>query len=266
MSQQFWRDAALPFAESRRAWQSRSCYRPHTHPALSIGAVDAGRSRLQVEGRADQALAAGDIVLIPAGAVHACNPEPDCAWSYQMLYLAADWVATLQHEAQRDQGARLLPCPTHYRDPALYQDFCALNTLLFEALPAELKEDALIDFAGRLLLGSMPAPEAPPPWLPALKAQLEAECCAHWPLQQLATDAGLSRYHLIRLFRQHTGLTPHAFQLDCRINLARRLLREGAAQADLAQQLGFADQSHFQRAFRARVSATPGQYQQQTRS
>jgi len=56
-------------------------------------------------------------------------------------------------------------------------------------------------------------------------------------------------------------MTPHAYQLDLRINRARQLLRRGDAPADVAQQLGFADQSHFHRAFRQRVALTPGAFQ-----
>jgi hypothetical protein len=41
---QFWRDPAMPCAESRRACRSRACYRPHSHPTFSIGAVDEGAS------------------------------------------------------------------------------------------------------------------------------------------------------------------------------------------------------------------------------
>ena len=44
VTQAFWHDPALPFVESRRACQSRACYRPHHHPTFSIGAVDEGTS------------------------------------------------------------------------------------------------------------------------------------------------------------------------------------------------------------------------------
>ena len=40
----FWRDPFLPHVESRRACHSRACYKPHSHPTFSIGAVDAGGS------------------------------------------------------------------------------------------------------------------------------------------------------------------------------------------------------------------------------
>ena len=41
---EIWRDPALPFVESRRACHSRACYKAHSHPTFSIGAVDAGLS------------------------------------------------------------------------------------------------------------------------------------------------------------------------------------------------------------------------------
>jgi AraC-like DNA-binding protein len=71
----------------------------------------------------------------------------------------------------------------------------------------------------------------------------------------------MSRYHFIRAFQREVGMTPHAWQLDLRINAARGLLDQGEPLADLALRLGFADQSHFQRAFKQRVAATPGDYQ-----
>lgn len=43
-SQRFWRDPRMPHVESRRASHSRACYKPHSHPTFSIGAVDAGSS------------------------------------------------------------------------------------------------------------------------------------------------------------------------------------------------------------------------------
>ena len=142
MNQQLWCDPSLPFVESRRAWQSRACYRLHTHPTVSIGAVDAGRSVLTVDGLRTQALEAGDVVIISANRAHACNPEQGSAWTYQMLYLDAGWVAHLrsEHEGENAGGKAGPALPTHFRDPDCYQRFCALNELLFEDLPAAVKE------------------------------------------------------------------------------------------------------------------------------
>ena len=87
----FWRSPALPFVESRRASDSAACYAPHSHSTLSIGAVDSGESVFSRNGQR-QKLVRGDVVLIPAGEVHSCNPADDGRWSYQMLYLDPAWI------------------------------------------------------------------------------------------------------------------------------------------------------------------------------
>jgi AraC-like DNA-binding protein len=55
-------------------------------------------------------------------------------------------------------------------------------------------------------------------------------------------------------------MTPHAFLVNQRIQFARERLRSGQLIADVALQAGFADQAHFQRAFKQHLAATPGQY------
>ena len=81
-------------------------------------------------------------------------------------------------------------------------------------------------------------------------------------LDDLARVAELSRFHLIRLFRQRFGVTPFAYQRHLRVERAREALRHGGSLADTATELGFADQSHLGRAFRHVMGATPGQYRQ----
>jgi AraC-like DNA-binding protein len=65
---------------------------------------------------------------------------------------------------------------------------------------------------------------------------------------------------LIRVFRAEVGLTPHAYVVDVRVRRAQALLKEGASPADAAARVGFADQAHLTRAFKARVGVAPGAY------
>ena len=57
-----------------------------------------------------------------------------------------------------------------------------------------------------------------------------------------------------------TGLTPHAYVMQRRLDMARSLIRQGATLADAAVEAGFADQSHMHRVFVARHGFTPGAY------
>lgn len=260
-----WRDAALPFVESRRACDSRACYKAHSHPTFSIGAVDAGSSCFTGAGAGLAHLTPGTLVLVPAQRVHACNPAPGQAWSYQMLHVDAHWLAQLRLES--GLGAAESGAPARIsRAPALYRAFCELNALLFsKATPAE-KEAALVTFLGdhdfsvHPPLHPAPAPSLDAPSLRRLIERIEVDDPAELSLGSMVELVGLGRYQLIRAFRAATGLTPHAYLLNARINRGRHWLAQGHDLAEVAYRLGFADQSHFQRVFKAHVGVTPGQY------
>ncbi|POF89136.1 helix-turn-helix transcriptional regulator [Pseudomonas putida] len=264
-SSEIWHDPALPFVESRRACHSRACYKAHSHPTFSIGAVDAGFSRFSGAGAGQQRLSPGALVLVPAQRVHACNPESGQAWSYQMVHIDAQWLSQLRAESGVVAGARGGPARIS-RCPQAYRHFCQLNTLLFSAAAPLHKETALVQFmAEHDFSAYAPSPTAPAPSLSAAAlvdviAAIDQAELAELSLASLAAQAGLGRYQLIRAFQAATGLTPHAYLLNARVNRARQCLRQGLPLAEVAYKLGFADQSHFQRVFKAHAGTTPGRY------
>lgn len=256
----FHRPPGLPFVEARSAADSQACYRPHAHTEWSIGTVDAGHSRFSVAG-AEYRLGPGDLVLLPPGLVHACNPEERAAWSYRMLYLDAAWM--LDFLAGSPAAAALAEQPWRIvGDAVAYHRFSDTFTAVSETTSANhfagCLSQLLTALAGQPL--KTPATASVPAGIAAVRDWLDAHCDETIPLAELAAIAGLSRYQLIRRFVRHTGMTPHAYQLDRRIQHARRLLAAGAPICDTALAVGFADQSHFHRSFRERVAATPGQY------
>jgi AraC-like DNA-binding protein len=68
-------------------------------------------------------------------------------------------------------------------------------------------------------------------------------------LQELAAEAELSCYHLIRSFHHATGLTPHAYLVNQRIEAAKERLRRGENLVEIAAATGFSDQAHLTRVF-----------------
>lgn len=260
----FWRSPSLPFVESRRANDSAACYAPHSHSTLSIGAVDGGQSVFTRDGQS-QRLVKGDVVLIPASEVHSCNPENDGRWSYQMLYLDPAWVEGVVGEMGALDAVVLNRLPPEIAPQQVHERLTRLNACLFSAEADEEKEAALLVFVGELF-GEMhvrsTVREQPrdAERLRRVQANIAARCAESLSLDELAREAGMSRYHFVRAFGRVVGMTPHAWQLDQRIVRARGLLEQGLSLADAALQLGFSDQSHFQRAFKQRVAATPGAY------
>jgi AraC family transcriptional regulator len=84
-------------------------------------------------------------------------------------------------------------------------------------------------------------------------------------LSDIAAAAHLSPFHLSRIFKKATGITPHQYLLQVRVNSARALLTAGAGDrslAEVAAAVGFADQSHLTRHFKRMLGVTPRQLRQ----
>lgn len=80
-------------------------------------------------------------------------------------------------------------------------------------------------------------------------------------LEALGDELGLSKFHVLRTFQKETGLSPRQWAMQLRTRRAQGLLRSGLGAAEVAHDLGFADQSHLNRHFRAAYGITPGRYQ-----
>jgi AraC family transcriptional regulator len=93
-----------------------------------------------------------------------------------------------------------------------------------------------------------------------IESRLEADVT----LQELAFEIGYSRSHFLRMFHATTGMTPHRYVLNRRIERARRLLADAEMSiADVACCCGFSSQAHLTLAFRKACGLTPGEYRRE---
>jgi AraC-like DNA-binding protein len=91
------------------------------------------------------------------------------------------------------------------------------------------------------------------------KDMLAGDLTGATPLHEIAAVCGLSVSHFSRAFHKSTGLAPHAWLLQVRVDSAKAMLRSGdASLSTIARACGFADQSHFARVFTHRVRLSPG--------
>jgi AraC family transcriptional regulator len=84
-------------------------------------------------------------------------------------------------------------------------------------------------------------------------------------LDELATLAGISAFHFVRMFKISTGETPHQKVMDIRIKVASDWLLQGRPQLETAIACGFVDQSHFSRTFKKHHGITPKQFTHSSR-
>lgn len=80
-------------------------------------------------------------------------------------------------------------------------------------------------------------------------------------LEELASLAGLSQSHFSHAFKASTGMAPHQWQTNARVERAKQLLlKNEASLTTVAAETGFSDQAHFTRVFRKVVGATPASW------
>ncbi len=107
------------------------------------------------------------------------------------------------------------------------------------------------------------------PSLPGFKVRQITDWMAEniskeFSLDRLAARAGLSKFHFNRLFKSATGVSPSQYQINLRIDLARRLLRETKKSAvEIALEVGYATPSHFAQIFRRQTGLSPSDYRRQ---
>ncbi|MGU7768957.1 AraC family transcriptional regulator [Burkholderia sp. MR1-5-21] len=267
MPSPFWRDAALPFIEARTVDDGRAiCYVKHTHDTFSLGAIVGGTSTY-LNGATNERIGRGALVIIDPEQVHACNPDGPHAWAYRMVYVDVPWLARLQHALGRDPNTDFHGFSQKLTDRRdLFANFAGFyRTLVAPGVEPLGKESAAVGFFTRL--HDVLDPAAPRTRRAGDNAKLAraadyiaGHCRDAVTLDAICAAADLSPSYLIRAFNARYGMTPHAFLIDRRVQYGRAELRRGRPIADVALDAGFADQAHFQRAFRRIAAATPGQY------
>ena len=121
----------------------------------------------------------------------------------------------------------------------------------------------LLATAGR----AEPRPEAGRrSWLRDVRELLHERAPAAASLSELATAVGVHPVHLARSFRREYGVTVGQYARDLRLEWATsQLALPDSSLAEVSAGAGFADQSHFTRAFRAYAGVTPGRYRELVR-
>jgi AraC family transcriptional regulator len=96
---------------------------------------------------------------------------------------------------------------------------------------------------------------------------VDAHITARLTVPELGSVVHLSEGHFSRCFKRTVGLTPHAFVLHRRLQLAARLMLESsAALADIAVRSGFTDQAHLCNQFKRAVGESPAEWRRAHRA
>jgi AraC-like DNA-binding protein len=257
----FFRPDGLSGVEALHARFVEHAYVPHSHPTWTVAVMQAGAARFEVDATKQRA-DCGELFVLEPEAVHTGMAAVPEGWGYQVLYLDP---ALVHDWAERDASAPRAARWVVFRDPALRSALVRMHAALAAGETGLGRDELVVGAVAALRRHLRPVP-------PDVRGGAEHAAvrragsflAERWDrpvaLAELSSFAGLSRYELIRRFREQTGLTPHAFQTNLRIAHARTMLRAGDPIAGVAAACGFADQSHLTRTFRRAVGVTPGRF------
>jgi AraC-like DNA-binding protein len=236
-------------------------YARHSHEGYALGVVEAGAHAFTARGREWTAVP-GRVIVVNPEDVHDGRPaRRDAAYSYRMIYVDRGAVEIAVAEA----AGRRVPMP-FFRQAVVEDDMLAAQ--LLDAHCAIEREEARLECDARILTTFVTLAQrygSAPPTLDMRRQEIGAALdylsehfADNCSLSELAEIAGVGRFHLLRAFRRHLGMPPHQYQTQLRLREARRLLHAGETAAIAAATVGFADQSHMIRKFKAAYGVTPG--------
>ncbi|WP_374833432.1 AraC family transcriptional regulator [Paenochrobactrum pullorum] len=234
----------------------------HIHDQFGIGIILTGAQK-SLSGRGMVEAEAGDVITVNPGEIHDGSPIGDNGRRWQMLYF--DPVCLIEPiRAITDCKIDMLELSR----PALQDTVSARSFLkLFRAVTdknggeseIERRENLLI-LLSRLMDYRVHDQFILPKAINEARERIDDDPCASLSLDELAKIGGVSQFQLIRGFTKLTGLTPHAYLVQRRLQRARKMIAAGALLADAAYTCGFADQSHMTRIFVRAYGFSPGHY------
>lgn len=260
----FWESPALAGVELLQARYIKQRFTPHVHEGFVFTVIEHGAQRFRHRG-ANHLAPVGSMVLINPDEVHTGSSAHEQGWLYRAFYPAPAQVNGVLDELGLAQRGLPSFAASVLQDEQLHQAFGQLHRLLdsdASVLQQQTawRETLLMLFQRHAGVRQAPLAGQEPRAVRLAKELLAARLGEPPSLEELATAVNLSPFHFARVFRRATGLPPHAWLQQRRLEQARALLRDGCAPLGVALQLGFADQSHLTRQFKQVYGVGPGEY------
>ncbi len=243
---------------------TRHSFARHTHEQFGMGLIHQGAQK-SLSGRGTVEAEAGDVITVNPGEVHDGTPIGDSGRSWRMLYLAPSLVEAIVSDISEGRRQTCEFADPVIRNAALAARFRAIfataatagsneSKLRWEELAVTLLAEAM-----RLVPRSAAGQKVPASIAAAVNL-IDDDPLTPLTLADLARESGLSRFQVVRGFARAIGLTPHAYLMQRRIDIVRRLIGKGTPLAEAAAAGGFADQSHMTRVFVRKYGFSPGAY------
>ncbi len=237
---------------------STSTFSCHFHDTYTIGLTHDGIFHSLHEHKITKAYQHSTRIINP-NEIHGGDSH---AWHYTNFYPSVELLSSLYEQMY---GEKKMPIfETHIiEDDELYKRLLAFFRTVYTNEEPILIESKLIDALSYLIAHYAQKATTYPFTCKdsnGINVAVEYICDnieSDMTLDALASTASVSKYHFLRLFKNHTGLTPHQYILAQRICKAKTLILKGESLSLAGLHAGFNDQSHFIRSFRKVYGYSP---------
>lgn len=247
-------------------------FQPHSHSTFTVAAVLAGRMSVMI-GERDYELSGGETALINIGQSHSAHAS-------RVEFVSIGVSPTLVNELVTEIGVMRTTAEIVFRSIAITDESV---TELARALARELSAKqighaAMLDALVRQVVihllrfhftvrksDKVELSRAGPVDRRLRRAIefMHDNFGREIAVEEIASAAYLSEYHFARLFKQISGVTPHVYLANLRLERARRLLAETALPiSEIASVVGYQSQSHFTKMFKSVTGVTPRVYRE----
>ena len=235
----------------------------HIHDDCCVGIILSGRRKMIIGSR-EYPFAEGDVFIINPGEPHTVESDNMDSHSYAVLIIPAEIISGFASDLY-GEGTELVFNNAVLNDAGISDRFRAVINAFREddsSFEGESAFYSLIAFLARYhsQKGIPDAEGNDNKAVNAARKFIDENFRDVISLELLSDIAGVSPFHLNRMFSLQTGMSPHSYMIHKRIESSKRLLLEGYSIAFVSAESGFSDQSHFTRFFKKITGTTPGRF------
>jgi len=251
-----WRPAVPGVGEVLHAHFTEHAYPAHTHAYWTVLLIDTGGVSYELE-RTPHDAPPRSLTLLPPHVPHDGKAALPGGFDKRVVYLDERWLP-LELTGAAVRRPTLL-------DDELVSAIGRLHSSLAspgDELEAESQLAVITERMSQHLDSSIEPrhTRAEPRLARKLREVLDRDLTDVPTLESLAAELDAHPTQLIRAFGREYGLPPHRYVTGRRIDRARALLLDRVPPAEVAATVGFYDQAHLTRHFRATLGVTPGAY------
>lgn len=236
----------------------------HFHDGYAIGTALSGLQTIQLRDESN-IIAPGALMFLDPHEIHGHEAIPGAAWSHRMLYISPEYIEWLQKRKLIYKKEKLHFDVSMANRPDLFNLFNNCHALLSDRY-ISYADVQMFDYCLARLFNQFASGKINKESnslmarMRDIQYHIATNTSKNLDLDQLAKTFHLSKFSLIRAFRQFKGITPNEYLTIMRVEKAKRFIFEGNSLVCAALEAGFYDQSHFSHNFLKYTSFTPGQF------